>query len=55
MPAKHLDIPQLCPLHTVPECHRSRLYASPRAGLRALIRFPSVLPPIHSTHPFLEQ
>ena len=30
------------------------MYASPRAGFKALIKFPSVLPPIQSTLPFLE-
>jgi len=29
---------QLCPFPVVPECHLSCLYASPRAGLRALMR-----------------
>ena len=47
--------PQLCPLPVVPDCQRSLLYASPRAGFNVLIKFPSVLPPMHSTLPFLAQ
>jgi len=46
---------QLCPFPVVPECHRSRLYASARAGLRALMRLPKDLPFIHSMLRFLAQ
>ncbi len=46
---------QLCPFPVVPECHRSRLYASARAGLRALMRLLKDLPFIQLTLPFLAQ
>ena len=55
MPVMLLGAPMLCPLPVVPECHRSCLYASPRAGLRALMRLPKVLVLIHSTLPLLAQ
>jgi len=54
-PTRCRGTPQLCPLPVVPECQRSRLYASPKAGLRALIRLLKVLPPMHSRRPFLAQ
>ncbi len=50
-----LGAPMLCPLPVVPECHRSLLYASPRAGLRVLMRLPKVLLFIHPTLPFFAQ
>ena len=46
---------QLCPI-VVPECHLSCLYASPRAGLRALIKLLKFITESHqfmlrTTHP----
>lgn len=54
-PTMHSGARQLCPFPVVPECHLSRLYASPRAGFRALMRLLNVLLFIHSTEPFFLQ
>jgi hypothetical protein len=55
MPIILLGAPMLCRFPVAPECHLSRLYASPRAGFMALIRFPSVFPFVHWTLPILGQ